>query len=225
MIASGIALLQSAAVPWRSDPKADYILEQMHEKAMRITTIQAAIVQVKHFGIGRDPYDEGAMYFKHEGPNKDKVRMTYKRGGEVTQDLLIDGDKMTLYYPRVKQAIITSRSKQARQNPEYDFLAAPYSSVPSLKNRYVTAYLRDEDDSQHGPVGAAVIQLTPRAESSFKSVTFWIERASSFPVQYRVDEASGEFTTLTLTDIKKNGQVAADAFTLNLPNGTDKIYK
>src|SRR5262249_8558409 len=206
----------------KPDDRADQILRQMHEKARKLTTIQASIVQVKRFSqIGSRQVNAGYLYFKHEGQNKDKVRITYKNGGDVTQDLLIDGDKIILYQPKIKQAIITNRTKQDKQNPEYDFLAAPYSSVPGLKTRYATAYLRDE------PVGAfstSVIQLTPTAKSSFTKITFWVDHASGLPVQYRVDEQNGDVTTITLSDIKRNSEVSSEAFSLNLPKGT-KIGK
>src|SRR5262249_62406301 len=96
----------------KPDDKADQILRQMHEKSRKLTTIQASIVQLKRFQIGAKETYTGQLYFKHEGPNKDKIRITYRSGGEVTNDLLIDGDKIILYQPRIKQAIITSRTKQ-----------------------------------------------------------------------------------------------------------------
>jgi len=217
----GIAL--STAAFSKPDDKADQILSQMHEKARKLSTIQASIAQLKRFQIGAKETYSGILYFKHEGPNKEKIRITYKSGGQVTNDLLIDGDKITLYQPKIKQAIITSRSKQAEQNPEYDFLSAPYGSVPGLKKRYTITYVRDE------PVGAfstSVIQLTPvSASSSFTNVTFWVDQASWLPVQYKVDERTGDTTTLTLSDIKRNNEVPGDAFSLNLPKGTKIIYR
>jgi outer membrane lipoprotein-sorting protein len=193
----------------------------MHEKAKKASTIQAAIVQVKRFSqIGTRVRNAGYLYFKHEGPNKDKIRITYKNGGEVTQDLLIDGDKIMLYQPKAGQVIVTSRAKQAAQNPEYDFLAAPYGSVPGLKARYATTYLNDE------PVGifsTSVIELKPAGKSSFSKVTFWVDQTSWLPVQYRVDETNGDVTTLTLSDVRKNTDVPAGAFKLDLPKNTRRM--
>jgi outer membrane lipoprotein-sorting protein len=208
--------VKRVSAPAGRDDKADQVLRQMHEKSKKLTTVQSSIVQVKYSTeIGGRQTFAGYLYFKHEGPNKDKVRITYKNsGGEVTNDLLIDGDKIILYQPKIKQAIISSRAKQAEQNPEYDFLAAPYGSVPNLKSRYTTAYLRDESI---GSFSTSVIQLTPTGKSSFTKVTFWVDQASWFPVQYRVDETNGDVTTLTLSDIKRNGEVRSDAFNLNLP--------
>ena len=202
----------------RPDDKADQILRQMHERSRKIAGIQASITQDKYLpDIGQHQRNAGYLYFKHEGSNKDKIRVTYKNGGEVTQDLLMDGDKITLYQPKIKQAIISSRAKQAKENPEYDFLAAPYSSVPDLKSRYATSYQKDE---RVGSFSTSVIQLTPAGKSSFARVTFWVDQASWFPVQYRVDETNGDVTTLTLSDIK-NGEVPAGAFKLDLPKNVN----
>jgi len=224
--ALALAVFESTAPFSKADSKADQILGLMHERAKKISSVQASVLQDKVFSdIGRHQKNYGILYFRHEGPNKDKIRITYKSGGEVTQDLLIDGDKIMLYQPRAHQVLITSRAKQAEQNPEYDFLAAPYASVPGLKSRYTTVYVGEESDSKVGPVSTAVIRLTPHAKSSFKSVTFWIDQASWFPVQYRVDESNGDVTTLTLSDIKKNGDVPASAFKLDLPPGTKRIVR
>jgi outer membrane lipoprotein-sorting protein len=221
--AAGLGRLRLRAPVSRRDAKADQILNQMHAKSKSLSTIQASIVQLKRFQIVSKPETYlGVLYFKHEGPNKDKIRIKYQSGGQVTNDLLIDGDKITLYQPKIKQAIITSRSKQAEQNPEYDFLAAPYGSVPDLKSRYTITYVRDE------PVGVfstSVIQLIPVGKSSFTKVTFWVDQASWLPVQYKVDEQTGDTTTLTLSSIKRNDQVPADAFKIELPKGTNKIIR
>jgi len=223
LIAVLIAIAGSTVAFSRPDAKADQILSQMHERSRKLSTIQASIVQVKRFSqIGSKQVNTGILYFKHEGPNKDKVRITYKSGAEVTQDLLIDRDKIILYQPRIKQAIETSRAKQAEQNPEYDFLAAPYSSVPGLKTRYKTTYIKDEPI---GTFSTSVIQLTPTGKSSFKTVTFWVDQESWFPVQYRVDEQTGDTTTITLSDIKRNGEVPGDAFRLELPKGIKPIQR
>ena len=221
-----IIMLGSALAFSKPDAKADQILSQMHEKSKRISTVSASIVQVKRFSqIGNRVTNAGNLYFKHEGVNKDKIRITYKSGGEVTQDVLVDGDKIMLYQPKIHQVIITSRSKLAEKNPEYDFLAASYGSVAGLKSRYATAYLRDENDPKVGPVSTAVIELTPVKKGSFTSVMFWVDQTSWLPVQYRVNESNGDVTTLTLSDIKKNSEVPGNAFKLDLPPGTKRIYQ
>src|SRR5260370_19920348 len=202
--------------------KADQILRQMHDRSRKIAGIQASIAQDKYLpDIGQHQRNTGYLYFRHKGPNKDRIRITYKNGGEVTQDLLIDGDRITLYQPKIKQAIVTSRAKQAQENPEYDFLAAPYSSVPDLKSRYATAYQKDE---RVGSFSTSVIHLTPSGTSSFTRVTFWVDQASWFPVQYRVDERHGDVTTLTLSDIK-NGEVPTSAFNPDLPKNVKTILR
>jgi len=223
--ACAVAVCGSLALS-KPDAKADQILRMMHEKSRKISTVQASIVQVKHFGdIGTDQRSAGSLYFRHELPNKDKIRITYRNSNRVKEDLLIDGDKIMLYQPEINQVLITSRAKQAQENPEFDFLAAPYGSVSGLKTRYNTVYQRDESDIRLGPVGCAVILLTPTGQSSYKSVTFWIEQTSWFPIQYQVAERNGDINTLTLSDIKKNGEVPATAFRLDLPKGTKTLYR
>jgi len=205
------------------DDRADAILKSMHDNGGKVTTLQASVVQTKRSTqIPGPPLTySGMLYFKHEA-NKDKIRLTYSRGGQVTNDLLMDGDSIILYQPKIKQAIVTSRQKLARENPEYDFLLAPHASVSGLKSRYAISYQRDE---AVGAFSTSVIQLLPVAESSFTRVIFWIDRSLWLPVQYRVDEINGDITTLTLSDIKTSDKVPPDAFKLVLPEGTKKIQQ
>jgi outer membrane lipoprotein-sorting protein len=213
---------QATLVLPRSDEKADQILANMHARSKNLTTFQASIVQLKRSTQipGKGQIFTGQLSFRHHAPNKDKLRMTYKRGEEVTNDLLIDGDKVTLYQPVLNQAIIKSRSKLAQENPEYDFLAAPYGSVSGLKASYSISYQREE---AVGAFSTSVIQLVPLAKSSFTRVTIWVDRASWFPVQYQVDQVNGDITILTLSAIKKDSKVPSDAFDLHPPKGTDII--
>src|SRR5262249_39054207 len=129
--------------PQNGQSKVDQILSKMHSTAKTIRTYSAKLLQEKRntqIG-GRPQVYRGDLAYRHEAQNRDKGRIKYyDSSGDVYQDLVVDGDKITLYQPRIGQAIITSRKAQAQKNPDFAFIATPYVSVAALKQDYQIVY-------------------------------------------------------------------------------------
>jgi outer membrane lipoprotein-sorting protein len=204
--------------------KLDELLSKMHAAGRAIKTYQAKVVQEKRYGqIGGGEVHRGDLAFRHEPQNRDKVRMRYyDSDGAVNQDVLIDGDRVTLYQPKIAQATETSRRAQAQKNPEFDFIATPYTSVASLKEHYSISYPRDEN---LGSVSTAVLELVPKVKGSITGYTLWIDKSSWLPIKYRAVTQNGDTTSLTLSEIKINPKLLGDVFKLNLPKGTNVVHK
>jgi outer membrane lipoprotein-sorting protein len=202
----------------------DELLSKMHSAGRAIKTYQAKVVQEKRYGqIGGGEVHRGDLAFKHEPQNRDKVRMRYyDSDGAVNQDVLIDGDKITLYQPKIAQTTETSRRAQAQKNPEFDFIATPYTSVASLKEHYSISYPRDEN---LGSVSTAVLELVPKVKGSITGYTLWIDKSSWLPIKYRAVAQNGDTTSLTLSEIKINPKLDGGVFKLDLPKGTKLIPK
>lgn len=209
-----------------ADGPLDQILSNMHEAALKTKSLQADIHQVKqHTQIGGKDEYKGDLIYLHEprskDKDKDKLRIRYyDERGVADQDLLTDGDSVSLYQPKILHVTKTSKSRQAKESPEFDFLATPYSSIPTLKQRYNISYKGDES-------GWAMIQLKPRSSgSSIVEFTIWVDRSQWLPVQYRVLETNGDVTTFTLSNLRRNAkELPADAFKQSLAKGTKVIYR
>lgn len=195
----------------------DQILQRMHSASLKLSTIQAGIAQERAFtDIGGGEHYRGDMFLEH-GQREDKLRIWYKdNGGQIYQDVAIDGNTVKLYQPRINQMIITTRSKQASQDPEYDFIATPYSSVSTLKTRYNISYVRDESV---GGVQTAVVELKPKAPSKVSKFTLWVDQNSWMPIKYQVTEHS-VVTSFTLSNVQRNGKLPSGIFNLSPPRGT-----
>jgi outer membrane lipoprotein-sorting protein len=202
----------------------DELLSKMQAAGRAIKTYQAKVVQEKrHTQIGGREIYRGELAFRHEPQNRDKVRIRYyDSNGAVNQEVLIDGDRIILYQPKIGQAIETSRKAQAQKNPEYDFIATPYSSVSSLKQHYSISYPRDENVDS---ASTAVLELVPKVHGSITGYTLWIDKSSWLPIRYRAAEQNGDTTTLAFSDIKINPKLPGDIFKLDLPKGTNIVHK
>jgi outer membrane lipoprotein-sorting protein len=216
-----IALSAATVVPaWGShaNGKLDEILANMQKAAGSITSIQAKMEQLKRDrNIGGLPEKySGEIFFKHTAKGNDKVKIVYSipKG----QTIWVVGETITLYQAEIKQAIVTTRSAAASKGDEFAFIATPYSSVPDLKRQYDIVYAGDDQ-------GMAKLDLTPKAKSSIKKLTLWVDQSSWLPVRYAVLEPSGTETTFILSGLKKNQGVSDSTFKVDLPKDTKIVRR
>ena len=199
-----------------SNGKLDEVLANMERAARKIKTIEADMNQEKRdMQIGGKEIYRGRIFFAHS-KTCDKVRINYSiPEGQVVGVLCND---IYLYQPSIKQVIITSRRAQASKNQEFSFIATPYKSVPELKSQYDIVYLGDEQ-------GTAKLELTPKAASSVRKLTLWVDQSSWLPTKYQVVEQNNNVTTFTLNGMKLNGGLAGDIFKMSWPKDTKELRK
>lgn len=215
LIYAMIFLMAAAIAPMagpRANGKLDEILANMQKAASNITTIYAKMDQIKRdVQIGGTEKYRGEVFFKHEAKGNDKIKIVYSipKG----QTVWVVGEAITLYQAEINQAITTTRSAAASKGDEFAFIATPYTSVPELKRQYHIVYVGDDQ-------GMAKLELTPKAKSSIKMLTWWVDQTTWLPVRSIVVESNGTPTTFILTDLKKNQGIPDSAFKVNLPKGT-----
>jgi len=199
------------------DGQLDQILNNMQKAAADIKTIYAKMDQAKKdLQVGGSEKYSGEIFFKHAGKNNDKVRINYfvPRG----QKIWIVGDKIILYQEATGTAYESSRRAQASKNSEYAFVATPYTSVPDLKRQYNIVHVGDEG-------GMAKLELTPKAKSSLRKLTLWVDQGNWLPTKYEVVESNNNVTTFTLSNLKTNGAISDRLFNADYPPGTRKVYR
>jgi outer membrane lipoprotein-sorting protein len=217
-ITAALLLTASVSAPAAgADGKLDQILNEMQKSAASITTIYANMEQLKRDPrIGGTEKYSGKVFFKHFGKGNDKVKIIYTM--PQGQTVWVVGDEITLYQANIGQAIVTSRKAASSRGDEFSVVATPYTSVPELKRQYNIAYAGDEQ-------GMAKLELTPKARSSLKSMTLWVDQSSWLPAKSHVVEASGNASTFTFTGMKKNSVISNGTFEVKLPKNTKIIRK
>lgn len=214
----GLIAAATAPMPGSlANGKLDEILANMQKAASNITTIHARMEQIKRDPqIGGLEKYRGEVFFKHVAKGNDKVKIVYSipRG----QTIWVVGEAITLYQAEINQAIVTTRSAAASKGDEFAFIATPYTSVPELKRQYNIVYVGDDQ-------GMAKLELTPKAKSSIKNLTWWVDQTSWLPVRSTVVESNGAPTTFILSDIRKNQGITDSNFKVDLPKGTKIVRK
>jgi outer membrane lipoprotein-sorting protein len=197
--------------------KLDEILANMQNAASKITSIHAKMEQLKRdLQIGGIEKYSGEVFFKHAAKSNDKVKIVYSI--PEGQTIWVVGETITLYQAKIKQAIITTRSAAAAKGDEFAFIATPYTSVPDLKRQYNIVYAGDDQ-------GMAKLELTPKAKSSIKKLTWWVDQTTWLPVRSTVVESNGTPTTFILTDLKTNQGVSDSTFKVDLPKETKIVRR
>lgn len=209
-----------SASPVKANGQLDEVLSNMQREAKKIKTIYSRMTQQKRFKqLGGKPETySGEIFFKHDGPGKDRVRINYDNGQQVS----VVGNDITLYQPSINQAIVTTRSGAAAKNQEFDFIATPYKSVPELKSRY---NIEHKGEEQVSGVATVVLELTPKGKSSVQKLVWWVSKTSWLPVKSQVTEANGDLSTFTLEGMQTNGVIGNNRFEIKLKPGTNKIRK
>src|SRR5262249_20790761 len=106
---------------------ADEVLARMQSEGQKIKTFSANISQVKrNTQLGGSDSASGNIVLQRAG---EKAHIKLNNGNEVS----IVGNQIILYQPRIGQAIHTTRTKQASDNPAYNFVATPFTSTAQLK--------------------------------------------------------------------------------------------
>lgn len=220
LIFTMIGLIAAAVVPpteSRANGKLDEILANMQKAAGDITSIHAKLDQLKRdLNIGGIEKYSGEIFFKHAAKGNDKVKIVYSI--PEGQTIWVVGETITLYQAKIKQAIITTRSAAAAKGDEFAFIATPYSSVPDLKRQYDIVYAGDDQ-------GMAKLDLTPKAKSSIRKLTLWVDQSNWLPIKYTVVESGGNPTTFTLSGLKKNQGVSDSTFKVDLPKDTKIVRR
>jgi outer membrane lipoprotein-sorting protein len=215
-----IGLIAAALAPpaeSHANGKLDEILANMQNAASRITSIHAKMEQLKRdLQIGGLEKYSGEVFFKHVAKGNDKVKIVYSL--PEGQTIWVVGETITLYQAKIKQAIITTRSAAAAKGDDFAFIATPYTSVPDLKRQYTIVYAGDDQ-------GMAKLELTPKAKSSIKKLTLWVDQTTWLPVRSTVVESNGTPTTFILNDVKTNQGVSDSTFKVDYPKDTKIVRR
>jgi outer membrane lipoprotein-sorting protein len=192
----------------------DQILANMQNAGGKIKTLSSNILQEKKSSIdGQTDRFQGNITLQRGAQGSEKVIIHYTNGQHVS----VVGNKIVLYNERIPQAIETNRQSQAKDKPQYDFIATPFSSVADLKARFNIAYLGDEN-------GMAKLELTPK-NPALQKATMWVDKGLWIPTKFRVAEKTGDVSYFTLSGVQMNPKVSAGTFVIKYAPNTQIIRR
>ncbi|MEO8648632.1 MAG: outer membrane lipoprotein carrier protein LolA [Acidobacteriota bacterium] len=194
------------------------ILKRMDDQNKSLTSLRASVTMVKQNAqLGDSDTTQGtAIYLPQKGRDA-LVRIDWVKPDE---SLAVVNKEYVIYRPRLKQAYTGSTEKAKGNGKAAGAFAFMSMSRAQLKANYDVKYIGEETVSSG--VKTWHLQLSPKTKSNYTSAEIWID-ANGFPVQSKVNEVSGDATTILLSNLEKNISIDGGKFKIVLPKGTSII--
>jgi outer membrane lipoprotein-sorting protein len=197
------------------------ILNRMDRNRRELKSLRSGLMMQKYNAQIRteEMYQGELQYVAGAGANMN-VRVDWTRPSR--EHLAVKNGQYTLFRPRLNLAYQGSTKAQQKNTK--------VSNVLGFGLNITGAQARTKFDIElvgegilYDDVFVTQLKLTPKGPAGYQFAEVWVDR-SGMPVQTRVVERNGDFTTVRLTGVQKNAPVSAGAFDLALPAGV-KIVK
>lgn len=198
---SGSALL---ALALAAGGPADAVLKSLEAAGRALKTMRADFVETKVNVLLNDKEEtRGTVLLEVPG----RLRWNYTAPQESA--MLIRDGRFQRYFPRTKQVF------RGEAKGEADLLVGFGPGASGLAQRYEVTLREDETVSA---ALAHVLDLKPNGQGGlFSGIRLWVDKARSIPVQTRLTEPTGDYTTIRFDNVVINAPMPKDAFDLKLP--------
>lgn len=198
-----------AAAETTPGERLENLLLKVQQEQRSVSTLKAQFKMLQVSELLEEP-ENSQGEFLFAAP--DRVRWDYGEPRAMT--VVIDGDEMTTWYRDLQRA---ERSEVGSYSDRVLKYMNASSSLESLLDSF-DARVRFNDGTEL----PYEIELTPsyrRIARRVKSMVLWIDRDLYLPIKVRIETAQGEVTEFQFEDLVVNGELASDAFSLDLPKG------
>jgi outer membrane lipoprotein-sorting protein len=197
------------------------ILNRMDRNRRDLKSLRSGLTMQKYNAQIRseDIYQGELQYVAGAGANMN-VRVDWSR--PAREHLAVKNGQYTLFRPRLNMAYQGSTKAQQKNTKVSNVLGFGLNITGAqAKTKFDVEYVGE--GILYGDVFVTQLKLTPKGAAGYQFAEVWVDR-SGMPVQTRVVERNGDFTTVRLEGVQKNAPVPGSAFDLALPAGV-KIVK
>ena len=194
------------------------ILKRMDDHNKALMSVQADVTMLK-FNPQLNETDTyvGSTSYLPNAKGKRYMRLDWTK--PAVEQVSVIGDDYRLYKPSINQVYIGKVNKAKSSAGAGNALGFMSMNREQLRANYNVVYLGTENA---GGVSTWHLQLTPKIATNYKSAELWVD-TNGMPVQAKVFEQNNDTTTVTLQNIRKNVQISASIFVLNIPKGAKEI--
>lgn len=186
------------------------VLKQLEAAGRGLKTMKAAFVETKVLTLLDEKQEtRGNVLLQVPG------RLRWDYVSPQPGVMMIKDGHFERYVPQTKQVF------RGEARGEADLLVGFGPGAADLGRKYEVT-LRPEEK-----VGAApthVLDLKPRAGGGlFSAIRLWVDKARMIPVQTRLTEPTGDYTTIRFDDVAINRPLPSTAFELKLPKDVVEV--
>jgi outer membrane lipoprotein carrier protein len=184
---------------------AGSVLSKLEQAGRELRTMQARFVETRTLVL-LDEHESSSGEVMLRVPGK--LRWDYQEP-QPSAMLITDGH-FSRYFPRTKQVF------RGKAGGESDLLVGFGPGAADLAEKYAVTLVGGEAVSNRP---AHVLDLVPLKQGGlFAEIRMWVDAERFFPVQTRLMEPTGDYTTIRFEDVRINAGLPGDAFELKLPS-------
>ena len=179
------------------------VLRSLEAAGRALKTMKAGFVQTKVLVLLDDKEEiRGSVRLQVPG----RLRWDYSAPQESA--MVIKDGQFARYFPKSKQVF------RGPAKGEADLLVGFGPGAADLAKKYAVT-LEAEEAVAGAP--AHVLKLTPRSTGAlFSEIRLWVDKGRSIPLQTRLTEPTGDYTTIRFEQVLLNEPLPGDAFDLKL---------
>ncbi len=215
-----LGLLGTAPVfPDALSPEARKVLARMDQAGQKITDLSADIKQTKVTLVVNDTSTESGKLYLKRTKNYNRTKLEYDK--PELKNLLIDKGKVQIYEPKINRLQEIDLGKN-RAQAEF-LLTGVGKSSSEITKSYDVRFVKEE--SLNG-TKTSVLELKPKSSNvsaMFSSILLWVDPVFGLPIQTQLTEASGDYLTFVLENIKINPKLPDKIFKLDVPGNAERI--
>jgi outer membrane lipoprotein-sorting protein len=191
------------------------VFAKMDDTAKGFHSIECDLEQTKVTTLVDDKYvQSGKLYYARIGK---EPRLKIEIGKPPAQQIvLIDKGKAQRFMPQINEVQEFLLGANAHLVDQFTSIGFGQSST-DLKNNYTVS--ADGEEMIDGKK-TTILDLIPKTPmAGYKAFRLWVDEQKGISLQVKVTETSGDYMIYKYTNIKLNGNLAANTFELKLPKG------
>jgi len=196
------------AAPASQDPSA--VLKALETAGRGLKTMKAAFVETKVLTLLSEKNEtRGNVLLQVPG------RLRWDYTAPQPGVMMIKDAAFARYVPQTKQVF------RGPAGGEADLLVGFGPGAADLGKKYEVTLQPEE---KVGAIATWVLDLKPRAGGGlFSGIRLWVDKTRQIPVQTRLTEPTGDYTTIRFDDVVLNQTLPASAFDLKLPKDVVEV--
>jgi len=191
-------------------PDASAVLRALETAGRGLKTMKAAFVETKVLTLLNEKQEtRGNVSLQIPG------RMRWDYVSPQPGVMMIRDGTFERYVPQTKQVF------RGPARGEADLLVGFGPGAADLGTKYEVTLLPEE---KVGAIPTHVLDLRPRSGGGlFSAIRLWVDKARVIPVQTRLTEPTGDYSTIRFDDVVVNRTLPSTAFELKLPKDVVEV--
>ena len=195
------------------------VLTQMDRASSLLKTLSADIKQTKVTVIVNDVSEKsGRLFFKNHSSKK-KLKLEFKQPNKRT--LLLEKGIVRILEPSIKRYQEFDTKNMGNTSAFQLFWFG--QSTKKIRRNYTIHLVKEEVIKGKF---TSLLELLPKSEkikAMFSKINLWIDHKEWIPIKSQLIEASQDYLTTSLTNIKINPKLSETIFKMKVPPDYDRI--